>query len=84
MAVLLEKQNMTHKFYHNRFWNWIEKQHNTLGNWLWTKRWRNFKKDGNKHHKKKIMRLINDILTIKKTGKLAGHTGPHGAKPSKR
>ena len=30
------------------------------------------------------MRLINDILTIKKTGKLSGHTGPHGAKPDKR
>ena len=37
-----------------------------------------------RRHKKKIMRLINDILTIKKTGKLAGHTGPHGAKPNKR
>ena len=30
------------------------------------------------------MRLVNDILTIKKTGKLAGHTGPHGAKPTTR
>ena len=37
-----------------------------------------------RRHKKKIMRLINDILTIKKTGKLAGHTGPRGAKPNKR
>ena len=71
-------------FYHNKFWNWIEKQHNKLGNWLWSKRWKNFKRDGNKHHKKKIMRLVNDILTIKKTGKLAGHTGPHGAKPTTR
>jgi len=75
---------MINGFYHNKFWNWIEKQNNNLGNWLWTKRWRNFKRDGNKQHKKKIMRLINDILTIKKTGKLSGHTGPHGAKPNKR
>ena len=37
-----------------------------------------------RRHKKKIMRLVNDILTIKKTGKLAGHTGPHGAKPTTR
>ena len=37
-----------------------------------------------RRHKKKIMRLINDILTIKKTGKLSGHTGPHGAKPTTR
>ena len=37
-----------------------------------------------RRHKKKIMRLINDILTIKKTGKLSGHTGPHGANPNKR
>ena len=26
----------------------------------------------------------DNILTIKKTGKLAGHTGPHGAKPTTR
>ena len=33
---------------------------------------------------KKIKRLINDLVTIKKSGKLPGHTGPHGAKPNKR
>ena len=31
-------------FYHNRFWDWIQKQHTKLGNWLWAKRWRNFEK----------------------------------------
>ena len=34
--------------------------------------------------KKKIKILVRDILAIKKTGKLLGHTGPHGAKPNKR
>ena len=34
--------------------------------------------------KKKIVRLVQDILAIKKTGKLLGHTGPNGAKPNKR
>ena len=34
--------------------------------------------------KKKIQRLVQDILAIKKTGKLLGHTGPHGAKPYKK
>ena len=34
--------------------------------------------------KKKIQRLVQDILVIKKTGKLMGHTGPNGAKPNKR
>ena len=33
---------------------------------------------------KKIKRLINDLVTIKKSGKLPGHTGPHGATPDKR
>jgi hypothetical protein len=33
---------------------------------------------------KKIKRLIKDIMTIKKSGKLPGHTGPHGANPDKR
>jgi hypothetical protein len=33
---------------------------------------------------KKIKRLINDLVTIKKSGKLPGHTGPRGAKPNKR
>ena len=32
----------------------------------------------------RLKQLINDILTIKRTGKLSGHTGPHGAKPNKR
>tara|TARA_B100001013_G_C24434991_1_gene373342 strand:+ start:107 stop:226 length:120 start_codon:yes stop_codon:yes gene_type:complete len=34
--------------------------------------------------KRKIQRLVQDILAIKKTGKLMGHTGPNGAKPNKR
>ena len=29
-------------------------------------------------------RLIKDIATIRRSGKLPGHTGPHGAKPNKR
>ena len=29
-------------------------------------------------------RLIYDITTIRKTGKLPGHTGPHGSKPTER
>jgi hypothetical protein len=33
---------------------------------------------------KKIKRLINDITIIKRSGKLPGHTGPHGATPDKR
>ena len=33
---------------------------------------------------KKIKRLINDLITIKKSGKLPGHTGPHGVTPDKR
>ena len=33
---------------------------------------------------KKIKRLINDLVTIKKSGKLPGHTGPRGANPNKR
>ena len=33
---------------------------------------------------KKIKRLVKDIVTIRKSGKLPGHTGPHGAKPDKR
>jgi len=32
----------------------------------------------------RIRQLISDILTIKISGKLSGHTGPHGAKPNKR
>ena len=35
---------MMSKFYHNRFWDWFQKQHTKLGNWLWAKRWRNFEK----------------------------------------
>ena len=31
-----------------------------------------------------IDRLVYDITTIKKSGKLPGHTGPHGTKPNKR
>ena len=31
-----------------------------------------------------LNRLIKDIVTIKKTGKLPGHTGPHGSKPTER
>ena len=31
-----------------------------------------------------LRRLIDDITTIKKSGKLPGHTGPHGTKPTKR
>ena len=31
-----------------------------------------------------LRRLIDDIATIKKTGKLPGHTGPHGTKPTER
>jgi len=31
-----------------------------------------------------IKRLIKDIATIRRSGKLPGHTGPHGAKPNKR
>jgi len=33
---------------------------------------------------KKIKRLIKDIVTIKRSGKLPGHTGPRGANPDKR
>ena len=33
---------------------------------------------------KKIKRLVKDIVTIRRSGKLPGHTGPHGAKPDKR
>ena len=33
---------------------------------------------------KKIKRLIKDITIIKRSGKLPGHTGPHGANPDKR
>ena len=31
-----------------------------------------------------LRRIIDDITTIKKTGKLPGHTGPHGSKPTER
>ena len=31
-----------------------------------------------------LNRLVDDIATIKKTGKLPGHTGPHGTSPTKR
>ena len=37
-------KKMIKGFYHNRFWDWIQKQHTKLGNWLWAKRWRNFEK----------------------------------------
>jgi|TARA_R100001086_G_C11612870_1_gene196491 hypothetical protein len=33
---------------------------------------------------KKIKRLIKDITIIKRSGKLPGHTGLHGATPDKR
>ena len=33
---------------------------------------------------KKIKRLVKDIITIKRSGKLPGHTGPRGANPDKR
>jgi len=33
---------------------------------------------------KRIKRLVKDIVTIRRSGKLPGHTGPHGAKPDKR
>jgi hypothetical protein len=33
---------------------------------------------------KKIKRLVKDIITIRKSGKLPGHTGPHGTTPDKR
>jgi hypothetical protein len=33
---------------------------------------------------KKIKRLVKDIITIRKSGKLPGHTGPRGANPDKR
>ena len=33
---------------------------------------------------KKIKRLVKDIVTIKRSGKLPGHTGPHGVTPDKR
>ena len=33
---------------------------------------------------KKIKRLIKDITIIKRSGKLPGHTGPHGTTPDKR
>jgi|TARA_R100000656_G_scaffold62232_1_gene47991 hypothetical protein len=33
---------------------------------------------------KKLKQLIRDIKAIKKSGKLSGHTGPHGANPNKR
>ena len=29
-------------------------------------------------------RIIQDITIIKRSGKLPGHTGPHGAKPTER
>ena len=32
----------------------------------------------------KIKRLIKDITIIKRSGKLPGHTGPHGTTPDKR
>ena len=34
--------------------------------------------------RKKLKQLIQEIKTIKKSGKLSGHTGPHGAKPTER
>ena len=33
---------------------------------------------------KKIKRLVKDIVTIRRSGKLPGHTGPRGANPDKR
>ena len=33
---------------------------------------------------KRIKRLVKDIVTIKRSGKLPGHTGPRGANPDKR
>jgi len=33
---------------------------------------------------KKIKSLVKDIVTIKRSGKLPGHTGPRGANPDKR
>jgi len=33
---------------------------------------------------KKLKQLIQEIKAIKKSGKLSGHTGPHGAKPTER
>ena len=32
----------------------------------------------------RIRQLITGLLTIKKSGHLSGHTGPHGANPDKR
>ena len=32
----------------------------------------------------RIKQIVSDILAIKKSGKLSGHTGPHGANPNKR
>ena len=40
----VKKGDYMNKFYHNRFWNWVEKMHNRFGNFLWAKRWRNFQK----------------------------------------
>jgi hypothetical protein len=34
--------------------------------------------------RKKLRQLIQDIKIIKKSGKLSGHTGPHGAKLTER
>ena len=33
------------KIYHTWFFNWLERKNCQLGNWLWAKRWRNFKGD---------------------------------------
>ena len=33
---------------------------------------------------KKLKQLIQEIKAIKKSGKLSGHTGPHGANPNRR
>jgi len=30
--------------YHTWFFNWLEQTNTKFGNWLWAKRWRNFKK----------------------------------------
>ena len=34
--------------------------------------------------RKTLRQLIQDIKIINKSGKLSGHTGPHGANPDKR
>jgi len=44
LSQLLTAKKMGKNFYHNRFWDWVSKIHNRFGNWLWAKRWRNFKK----------------------------------------